>query len=156
LKFAVHNRVCAKTHCMIFKLQLRFWQMIKKIMTYLLMIALTVLPVQLISAGVESTSMHMNMEHSAISQTGLSAKECLHNQVVEQGISKKHATAKSCCDDQSQQCKSCNHCLHVTVTSILPSMLSENIFSSASETFLVSHLVLNGVSHNNLLRPPRV
>lgn len=130
--------------------------MIKKVLTYLLMLALTVLPVQLISAGVTSTSMHMNMEHSAISQTDISAKECLHNQVAKQEMPEKHAAGKSCCDEQSQQCKSCNHCLHVTATSILTSALSENIFLFANEAYLVSHLLLNGIPQNNLLRPPRV
>lgn len=128
--------------------------MFRKILTHFIILTLTVLPVQLLGANVENISMQMSMGHSVTGLSTTSAKECLHS-VARKSMATKTDMEKSCCDEQSHQCKSCNHCLHITTATILPSPLSAKIFFSSSEKFLVSHLSLNGIPQNNLLRPPR-
>lgn len=128
--------------------------MFRKILTHLMILSLTVLPVQLLSANAENSRMQMSMNHSVVSLSDVSEKECLHS-ATKQSASTKHSMEKSCCDGKDHQCKSCNHCLHVTTATILSSPFSEKMFSLSNEKFFISHLSLNGIPQNNLLRPPR-
>ena len=118
--------------------------MFRKTLTHLIILALTALPVQVISAGVENSNMQMSMKQKQASN------DCLHAQSSEQ-VSEK----KSCCDDKSHQCQSCNNCSQVTSTIILPSQYTAKLFTVKKQTFLTSQSLLIGVPQKNLLRPPR-
>ena len=74
--------------------------MIRNALTYLTILAISALPVQLISANAESVSMQMSM-----SQKMESNKECLYDISTES----KTVVEKSCCDDeQLSHCQGCN------------------------------------------------
>ena len=122
--------------------------MFRKILTHLIILTLTVLPVQVISAAVESSSIQMSM--AKVTQA---EQNCLHTSAsAEQEITKM-----SCCDDVSHQCESCgDECPQAaSAIIILPSQPADKTYSLNTQKFFTSHLFLNGVSQNNLLRPPR-
>lgn len=116
--------------------------MFRKALTNLIIMALTVLPVQVISAGVESSNMQMSMTQVS--------SDCLHGQSSEQ-----QSVEKSCCDDQSHQCESCNNCPQVTSAMVLTAQHQTVQISIKKQVLFTSHLLLSGVPQNNLLRPPR-
>lgn len=120
--------------------------MYRKALTNLIILALTVLPVQVISAGIENSNMQMKMSLVKVNQT---ESDCMHKQSVEQ------ASEKSCCDEHANQCKSCNNCPQVASATVLtaPYQMMHLVFNK--KVLFTSHLLLNGVPQNNLLRPPR-
>lgn len=121
--------------------------MFRKILTHIIILALTVFPVQVISADVESSNMKMSMMNPVQLET-----ECMHTLV-----SNSHETINSCCDEVSHQCDSCgNDCSPAVSTMIiLASQTSDKIHSLNTQKFFTRHLLLNGIPQNNLLRPPR-
>ena len=130
--------------------------MIKKTLTYLTILAITALPVQLISASVKNLNMQMSM-HKIMSQQTQATSECMHEkteQLVKLEV-EQISINKSCCDDQSHECQSCNNCPQAASAMFLPSY--PNIKTSLLKTkkLLTSYLFLNGVPQKNLLRPPR-
>lgn len=124
--------------------------MFKKILTHLIILALTVLPVQVITAGVESSSMQMSMMKSAQLK-----QKCMHTSATDSQETTTIAAA-SCCDDSSHQCDRCGTCPQAASSmTILPAYFVEKTTSLDTQKFLISHLLLNGVPQKNLLRPPR-
>lgn len=119
--------------------------MIKKALTYLTILAITALPVQLISADVENVSMLMSMSQ----QTQMN-NDCMHGQSTEQA-----SIEKSCCNDQSHECHSCNNCPQATSAMFSPSFPVVKTALLQTQKSFSSYLFLNGVSQKNLLRPPR-
>ena len=117
--------------------------MIRKALTYLTIFALTALPVQLISASVESLSMQMSM-----SQTDVTASECEHERTTTQA-------ANTCCDEQSNGCQGCNDIPSATSAMVLPYQASTKTALSRTAKTSTHHLLLDGVDQKNLLRPPR-
>lgn len=120
--------------------------MIRKALTYFTILAITALPVQLISADVENISMQMSMEHQA-----LSSKECLHD--MKRQIESE--TKNTCCDNQNQSCQGCNDISHATSVFVSPSQNFTKNFITKTSKISISHLLLDGVPQKNLLRPPR-
>ncbi len=119
----------------------------KKALTYLTIMAITLLPVQLISANVESAQMQMSMQQAEKAENG-----CMH-------AMDKQLVEKDCCAEQSldaHNCQNCSDCPQALSISILPSQNFEKNFFSQPPVFHSSHLTLSGISQNNLLRPPRV
>ena len=121
--------------------------MIKKALTYLTILAISALPVQLISANAEFVSMQMSM-----SQKMESPKECLHDMSTESNT----VMEKSCCDDQQlNSCQGCNDVPQAAGAVVF----SENTFLKvsirSSTKLFASHSLLHGVPQKNLLRPPR-
>lgn len=121
--------------------------MIRKALTYLTILALSALPVQLISANAESVSMQMSM-----SQKMESNKECLHDM----SAVSKTVIEKSCCNDEKlSSCQGCND-VPQAASAIVFSASSFLMVSTLSNTKLfASNSLLHGVPQKNLLRPPR-
>lgn len=109
---------------------------------------LTVLPVQVISADIESSNMKMSM-----TKTTQSEMECMQSLVSDS----QEITNNSCCDDVSHQCENCGGDCPQAASAmiILPSQTLDKIYSLKTQKFFTRHLLLNGVPQNNLLRPPR-
>lgn len=121
--------------------------MIRKALTYLTILAITALPVQLISASAEVVGMQMSME-----QQMQENNECLH----EMNSQAEAVMDKSCCEEQSHDCQNCNNCPQAVSSIISPSHAMLNIAALLKTSKIsISHLVLNGIPQNNLLRPPR-
>ena len=124
--------------------------MIRKALTYLTILALTVLPVQLISASVENLTMQMNM-----SQQAQSNSDCMHEMTEQHVSAEQNSINKTCCDDQSHECQQCDNCPQVVSTMISPSYMKAKPSLLKISDFITAHSVLNGISQKNLLRPPR-
>ena len=126
--------------------------MIRKALTYLTILSLTVLPVQLISAGVENLNMKMNM-----SQQAQSNSDCMHEMTEQRAStqSEQNTIDKSCCNEQSHDCQRCDNCPQVVSTMISPSYMKVKPSLLKISNFITAHSVLNGISQKNLLRPPR-
>lgn len=122
--------------------------MFRKILTHLIILMLTVLPVQMISADVERSNMKMSM--MKIVQLEM---ECMHTSVSDS----QEITNNSCCDDVSHQCDSCgDECPQAaSAMTILLSQSSDKTYSLKAQKFFTRHLLLYGIPQNNLLRPPR-
>jgi hypothetical protein len=120
----------------------------KKVLTYLTILAITALPVQLISANAESLNMQMSMLQSMSTQTQ-ATNECMHEKTEQKSID------KSCCDDQSHECQSCNNCPQAASAMFLPFYPVVKTASLNTEKYFTSYSFLNGIPQNNLLRPPR-
>ena len=122
--------------------------MIKKALTYLTILAISALPMQLISASVETVSMQLSMGQQMQTKSGA---ECLH----EMNSESETVIKKSCCDQQSQKCQNCNNCPQAVSVMLSSTLVVEKSFLVNSPKITISHLVLNGFSQKNLLRPPR-
>ena len=120
--------------------------MFRKALTHLIIMALTALPVQVISAGIENSNMQMKMSAVKVNQA---ESNCMHQKSDEQ------VSEKACCSEHSNQCKSCNNCPQVASAMVLTTTHQAIHPSFEKEVLFISHLLLNGVPQNNLLRPPR-
>ena len=116
--------------------------MIRQVLTYFTILALTALPVQLISASAENVSMQMSM-----SQTLVTSNKCEHEMTTE--------VANSCCDDQSSGCQGCNDIPSATSVMVSASQAPVKIALLKTAKMSIHHLILDGVPQKNLLRPPR-
>jgi len=126
--------------------------MIKKALTYLTILAITALPVQLISASVEVVSMQMSMSQQMLSNNECSDMGMQHTNLDSQ----QDSIDKSCCDDQSHDCQSCNNCPQAVSAMFLPLDVFVKISSLEIQKYSTSYLFLNGAPQKNLLRPPRI
>ena len=123
--------------------------MIKKTLTYLTILAITALPVQLISASVESINMQMSM-HKIMSQQTQVSNECVHE------MTEQNAIDNSCCEDQSHECQNCNNCPQAAVSAMhLPSYPLSKTSLLQTQNHVCSYLFLNSAPQKSLLRPPR-
>jgi len=122
--------------------------MLRRILAHLIILSLTVLPVQVISAAVEFSSMQMRMTNVVQSD---------HKSSHSSAVCNEEKSKMSCCDDVSHQCDSCgDECPQAaSVMTILLSQVSDKSYSLKSQKFFTRHVLLNGVPQNNLLRPPR-
>ena len=116
--------------------------MIRKALTYLTILAITALPVQLISANAESVSMQM-----AMSQSMMASDECLHDMNTQ--------SEKSHCADQSHECKSCNNCPQGVSAPLYSPFIKMEISLLKTTKFSISHSVLYGIPQKKFLRPPK-
>lgn len=126
--------------------------MINKALTYLTILAITALPVQLISANAENISMQMSM-----SQQVLSNNECLH-EMTDMNISSKSeqsSMSNACCDDSSGSCQGCNDVTHGSsaMASSVIVLIKTSLLSSAK--LFANNSLLHGIPQKNLLKPPR-
>jgi len=136
-----------KFNCRIFIIRVSLTlTMFRKILTHLIILAFTVLPVQVISASIESTNMKVSMEKTAQAE-----QECMHASMTES----QEIIEMTCCDDQSHECQSCNNCPQAASAMFLPSPPFVKTSSSKTQKYSSSYLFLNGVPQKNLLRPPR-
>lgn len=124
--------------------------MIKKALTYFTILAITALPVQLVSASTENVSMQMSM-----SQQAQAENPCLQDMTVQHMGSEQNSINKSCCDDSSHECQSCNNCPQAVSLMLLPLDAFIKTSSLEIKKYSTSYLFLNGVPQKNLLRPPR-
>lgn len=122
--------------------------MIRKALTYLTILAITALPVQLISASAEVVIMQMSM-----GQQMQTSNECLHEMDTE-AEAVTTAIEKSCCDE-SHDCQNCNNCPQAVSVLFLPAHAQVKMSLLKATKFSIGHSVLNGIPQNNLLRPPR-
>lgn len=120
--------------------------MFRKILTHLIILALTALPVQVITAGVKYSNMKMSME-----KTNSAQKECMHDSMVDN----ETLSEMPCCDDSSHQCENCGNCPQISSATFLPGMNLSKTYSLETHKFFISYSFLNGVPQKNLLRPPR-
>lgn len=111
---------------------------------------LTVLPVQLISAGVQNSGMKMNMQKFVQLE-----QKCMHASTEDSQQSTGFES--SCCEDASHQCDNCTNCPQAASASFtLPVNYLEDTPSLSSQKIINSHLLVSGLSQKNLLRPPRI
>jgi len=130
--------------------------MMKKALTYLTILAITVLPVQLINASVEVLGMQMSMGQQMIQEEN----HCMLDMAQQHADSEKDSNTantidKSCCDDDSHNCQNCDHCPQVITAMFLPASSIQKFSALKSHQFITSYLSLNGVTQKNLLRPPK-
>ncbi len=128
-------------------------RMIKKALTYLTILAITALPVQLISASVDVLGMQLSMSQPAQLQN-----QCMSESNSQHIHSDQSKMDKSSCDDQSYSCDSCDSCDNCpqAVTAMFSSFdtfVKPSSFKTQKD--FISYLSLNGISQKNLLRPPR-
>lgn len=122
--------------------------MFRKILTHLIIFTLTVLPVQVISADVENSNMKMTMQKNVQTE-----HECMHGSTKD---SQQSTGVAACCDDSSHQCDNCPNCTQaVSASFLMISNYSKNTLPLITPKYFISHLLLNGVTQQNLLRPPR-
>lgn len=122
--------------------------MFRKTLTHLIIFALTVLPVQVISADVENSNMKMIMQ-----KTVQTEHECMHGSAKD---SQQSTGVAACCDDNSHQCDNCPNCTQaVSASFLMISNYHRNTLPLISPKYLISHLLLHGVTQQNPLRPPR-
>lgn len=126
--------------------------MVKKALTYLTILAISALPVQLISAGVEVVGMQMSMSQPVQAKNECSSDMDMQHTNLD---SQQDSIDKSCCDDQSHDCQSCNNCPQAVSAMFLPLDTFVKISSLEIQKYSTSYLFLNGVPQKNLLRPPR-
>lgn len=130
--------------------------MMNKLLTYFTILAITVLPVQLISANAENMTMQLSMLKSMNQQTQIK-KECM-SMMQKQHVTQKEqqkSVKKSCCDDNSNHCQNCNDYPQAASGVFLPSDLFEKISLLKTQLYSTRYLFLDGVPLQNLLRPPR-
>ena len=126
--------------------------MIKRALTYLMILAITALPVQLISANAENVSMQMSM-----SQQLLSNNECLH-EMTEMTISsntEKNSVSAACCDDSTSNCEGCNDVAHATTTMASSAIALIKTSLLRNTKLFANNSLSHGIPQKNLLRPPR-
>jgi len=123
-----------------------------KLLTYLTILAITVLPVQLISASAETLSMQMIMSQPAVAKNECLPEKMLHHTSLD---SEKNAMGESCCDDNSHECQSCDNCPQAVSAMFSSFDAFVKVSVLKAEKYFTSYLSLNGVSQENLLRPPR-
>lgn len=129
------------------KYSIKLRTMMKKLLTYFTILAITALPVQLVSASAESVSMQMKM-----TQAGMIADDCMHNMSQHSPDSK---LAGTCCDVPSDNCQGCNDIPTATSAMTAPVMaLIQTSILTTSVSFIDTSL-LYGIPQKNLLRPPR-
>lgn len=127
--------------------------MIKKALTYLTILAITALPVQLISASAETVGMQMSM-----SQQLLANNECLH-EMADKNLNletEQNSISNACCDDQSSSsCQGCNDIPQATtaMTSPVITLLKASLLTSTK--LFANNSLLHGIPQKNLLKPPR-
>ena len=125
----------------------------KKALTYLTILAITALPVQLINAGVEVIGMQMSMSH----QEAQTDNQCMLDMAQQHADSKVNSgdSDNSCCDDDSHNCQSCDNCPDVITAMFLTTDNFAKPVVLKSQKVSTSYLSLNGVSQENPQRPPR-
>jgi len=126
--------------------------MIKKALTYFTILAITALPVQLVSASAENVSMQMSMAQQLPANN-----ECMHER-IDKNLSletEQNSISNTCCDVQTSSCQGCNDVTHATtaMTSPVIAMVKTSLLSS-TELF-ANNSLLHGIPQKNLLRPPR-
>ena len=126
--------------------------MIKKALTYFTILAITALPVQLVSASAENVSMQMSMAQQ------LSANnECMHEK-IDKNLSletEQNSISNVCCDDQSSSCQGCNDVTHATTAMTSPVIAMVKMTLLSSTELFANNSLLHGIPQKNLLRPPR-
>jgi hypothetical protein len=124
----------------------------RKILTHIIILTLTVLPVHVISASAKSSAMKVNSSEMVQLE-----HECKHFSDKNNQDSTDKAS-NSCCDDVSHQCDNCNNCSQATgsITTLSSFNAIDKLFTFNTEKFVISNLLLNGVPKKNLLRPPRI
>ena len=130
--------------------------MMNKLLTYFTILAITVLPVQLISANAENMTMQLSMLKSMNQQTQMK-KECM-SMMPKQHVTQKEqqkSVNKSYCDDYSNNCQNCNDYPQAASAVFLPSYLFEKISPLKTQLYSTRYLFLDGIPQQNLLRPPR-
>lgn len=128
--------------------------MINKILTYFTILAITALPVQLVSASAESVSMQMSMSQQVLV---LANNECMHEMTDKNFNSEAEQNSLSnvCCDEQSSSCQGCNDIPHATsaMTSPVVTLIETSLLSTTK--LFANNSLLHGIPQKNLLRPPR-
>lgn len=125
----------------------------KKALTYLTILAISALPVQLINASVEIIGMQMNMSQ----QMAQFDNQCMSDMEQQHTDSKVNSgdIDKSCCDDEAHNCQSCDNCPDVITAMFLTTEHLAKSIILKSQKISTSYLSLNSVSQENLLRPPK-
>jgi hypothetical protein len=126
--------------------------MIRKALTYFTILAITALPVQLVSASAENVSMQMSM-----AQQLLANNECIHER-IDKNLSletEQNFISNACCDDQSSSCQGCNDVTHATTAMTSPVIAMVKTSLLISTELFANNSLLHGIPQKNLLRPPR-
>ena len=126
--------------------------MIKKALTYLTILAITALPVQLISASAETVSMQMSMSQQLSDDI-----ECLHDMADKKSSleTEQNSIANACCDDQSNSCQGCNDIPQATTAMTSPVITLPKTSLLTNTKLFANNSLLHGIPQKNLLRPPR-
>ena len=119
--------------------------MFRKLLTHLIILALSILPVQLISASADVLSMQMSM-----SQSVEAGSECMHEMNVQTEM-----VEKLCCDEQSNACQGCTELPQASSVMSSPAHAMLKIAFLKITKIYAGHSLLDGIPQKNLLRPPR-
>lgn len=128
----------------------------KRLLTHIIILTLTVLPVHIVSASAKNSGMKLdNTKVVKLEKVVQLEHECQHSSAGK--IQKNTRMTMPCCDETSHQCDNCDKCSQVfSAISILPvSNLAEFHISLKTEKLQAYHLQLNGIPQQNLLRPPQ-
>ena len=100
------NGACLNITLQSIKYSIKLGSMIKRALTYFTILAITALPVQLVSASAENVSMQLSMSQA---QHVMVSNECDHD------MSDTNAVSNTCCDEQpNNSCQGCNDIPHAT------------------------------------------
>ena len=149
------NGACLNITLQGIKYSIKLGSMIKKALTYFTILAITALPVQLVSASAENVSMQMSM---AQFQHVMANNECDHDMSDKNAALnvEQNSLSNTCCDEQSNNsCQGCNDIPHATsaMASPLINVMKTSLFSNTK--LFADNSLLHGIPQKNLLRPPR-
>lgn len=123
-----------------------------KLLTYLTILAITVLPVKLLSANVDNISINLSQPMQVLSK----CQHELQGSAESEQESKLVLKESTCCSEQSHDCQNCNNCPQAVSAAFLPAVNSgKPFFAKPHHNFIRDIFLLGRVVQENLLRPPR-
>ena len=128
--------------------------MIKKALTYFTILAITALPVQMVSASAENVSMQMSM---AQAQHVMANNKCNHDMPGKNATLKveQNSLSNACCGEPSSGCQGCNDMPHATSAMASPVINLVKTTLLSSTNLFANNSLLHGIPQKNLLKPPR-
>lgn len=131
--------------------------MTKKVLTYLTILAITFLPLKLISANVANLKMQMIMQMHMVQQTEVK-KDCVHAMTNNHSEAGNVSASLLCCDEQSDQCQTSSNCTHAAnaMSAIFTSANVHHLAYTVSTPFLKPSVSLLSVLPSSIYRPPKI
>ena len=129
--------------------------MTKKVLTYLTILAITFLPVKLISANVDNLKMQMQMQMAQQTEV---KKDCVHAMTNNHSEAGNVSASLLCCDEQSDKCQTNSDCTHAAnaMSAIFTSANVHHLAYTVSTPFLKPSVSLLSVLPSSIYRPPKI
>lgn len=131
--------------------------MIKQVLTYFTILAITLVPVKLISANVENLKMQMSMQMHMVQQTEVK-NDCMHSMEGHRMDAENVSVNQLCCDEQSDQCQTCNNCPQAAnaMTAVFTFNYVNDKNYAVSTHFLKPSVSLLTFLPSSIYRPPKI